>query len=124
VPEGCARATKNSRIGPSNGFRSAAYEYELAGDSANLTTGVDVTGNRVGDVARPLRNSGFEVPMLERTLARLRALLLRDEIGQDIIEYALLASLIAVVAIEVLRIGGTEVADIWSYIATGIDVVP
>jgi pilus assembly protein Flp/PilA len=61
--------------------------------------------------------------MLKVTIDRLRALL-RDESGQDVIEYALLATLIAVVAIGVLSDAGTQVGTLWDNIAAGIAVVP
>lgn len=73
------------------------------------------------DVACPLPAQEGEVSMLLRTIGRLRGLL-RDEIGQDLMEYALLASLIAVAFIGALRAVGTEVTSLWSDIATGIAI--
>lgn len=70
-------------------------------------------------MARPLRDQMREGRMLKRTMGRLGALL-RDDLGQDLIEYALLASLIAVAAIVALRDAGTEVAALWSDIAARI----
>lgn len=59
--------------------------------------------------------------MLLRTIDRFCGLL-RDDVGQDIMEYALLASLIAVALIGALSAAGTEVTSLWSEIASGIDV--
>ena len=50
-------------------------------------------------------------------IARFRALLRNDK-GQDLIEYALLAGLIALVAV-VAGNAGTEVNAIWEDIVTG-----
>ena len=46
--------------------------------------------------------------------------LARDERGQDLIEYALLASLIAIVALAGLLDGRNEVEIIWNNIATDL----
>jgi Flp pilus assembly pilin Flp len=46
--------------------------------------------------------------------------LVRDERGQDLIEYALLASLIAIFSIAGLLNAGGEVESFWGDIATGI----
>lgn len=43
---------------------------------------------------------------------------LRDEAGQDLIEYGLLAGLIAVVAIGAVRITGVEVGAWWTALST------
>jgi Flp pilus assembly pilin Flp len=59
--------------------------------------------------------------MLLRTIGRLRGLL-RDDNAQDIMEYALLASLIAVALIGALRAAGTGIDSLWSDIATGIAI--
>jgi pilus assembly protein Flp/PilA len=61
--------------------------------------------------------------MMVRVTACFRALV-RDDHGQDLIEYALLASLIAVVAIVVIGDVGTEVARLWTAIAGGIPEIP
>ena len=55
--------------------------------------------------------------------ARFRALL-RDDQGQDLIEYALLAGLIALVSTLALTNAGTEVRGIWEDISGAIADVP
>jgi Flp pilus assembly pilin Flp len=60
--------------------------------------------------------------MLVRTLVRLRGLL-QDDIGQDVMEYALLGSLIAVGAIGVLTAADTEVSSLWDEVAAGIAAI-
>ena len=52
-------------------------------------------------------------------LAYLRARLGREE-GQALVEYALIVSLIAVVAIGVITLAGNNVSDIFSKIAQAI----
>jgi pilus assembly protein Flp/PilA len=56
-------------------------------------------------------------------IARFRALL-RDDKGQDLIEYALLAGLIALVAVGAITTAGTEVDAIWDNIVTALQNVP
>jgi pilus assembly protein Flp/PilA len=56
-------------------------------------------------------------------IARFRALL-RDDEGQDLIEYALLAGLIALVAVGAITTAGTEVDAIWDNIVTALQNVP
>ena len=56
-------------------------------------------------------------------IARFRALLRNDE-GQDLIEYALLAGLIALVAVVAIGKAGTEVNAIWEDIVTALQNVP
>ena len=46
--------------------------------------------------------------------------LVQDEQGQDLIEYALLASLIAILSIAGLVDASAEVNGVWDYIATGL----
>ena len=53
--------------------------------------------------------------MFQNAIARFRALL-RDDEGQDLIEYALLAGLIALVAVAAITSAGTEVDAIWDAI--------
>jgi len=60
--------------------------------------------------------------MLVRTIGRLRRLL-RDDIGQDAMEYALLGSLIAVGAIGMLTAADTEVSSLWDELASGIAAI-
>ena len=57
--------------------------------------------------------------MLVRTVSRIRGLL-RDDTGQDVIEYALLGFLISVAAIGALSSAETIIAGLWSDIADGI----
>ena len=52
-------------------------------------------------------------------MALLRSLA-RDDQGQDLIEYALLAALVAIFSIVGLLNAGTEVDTLWTNIATGI----
>ena len=56
-------------------------------------------------------------------IARFRALLRNDK-GQDLIEYALLAGLIALVAVVAIGDAGTEVNEIWSDIVAALQNVP
>jgi len=56
-------------------------------------------------------------------IARFRALL-RDDEGQDLIEYALLAGLIALVAVGAITTAGTEVNAIWDDITQALQNVP
>lgn len=56
-------------------------------------------------------------------IARFRALLRNDE-GQDLIEYALLAGLIALVAVGAITTAGTEVNAIWDDITQALQNVP
>jgi Flp pilus assembly pilin Flp len=50
---------------------------------------------------------------------RLTALA-RDQGGQDLIEYALLASLLAVVTITAISEAGIEVGRLWTTVASGL----
>jgi pilus assembly protein Flp/PilA len=56
-------------------------------------------------------------------IVRLRALLRGDK-GQDLIEYALLAGLIALVAVVGITQAGTEVDRVWDNIVTSLQGVP
>ena len=53
---------------------------------------------------------------------RLRAWL-RDESGQGLTEYGLLATLIAVVVVSALTDFGREVANVWNYIADEVRAI-
>ena len=55
--------------------------------------------------------------------ARLRALL-RDDNGQDLIEYALVASLLVIVMIVVVGDAGGEVGRLWAGISSGLQSLP
>jgi pilus assembly protein Flp/PilA len=50
---------------------------------------------------------------------RLRALV-RDDSGQDLIEYALLAALIALAAVLAITTAGVEVNAVWNRIVTAL----
>ena len=56
-------------------------------------------------------------------IARLRSLLRNDE-GQDLIEYALLAGLIALVAVVAIGDAGAKVNEIWVDIVAALNTVP
>jgi pilus assembly protein Flp/PilA len=43
-----------------------------------------------------------------------------DESGQDLIEYALLAALIALVAVAAIRLTGTTLDGVWDRITTAL----
>ena len=61
--------------------------------------------------------------MFQNAIARFRALL-RDDAGQVLIEYALLAGLIALVAVAAITSAGTEVDAIWDKIVVSLQNVP
>ena len=61
--------------------------------------------------------------MLLNIIVRVRALLRNDE-GQDLIEYALLAGLIALVAVGGITAAGGEVEAIWGDIEAALAAVP
>ena len=56
-------------------------------------------------------------------IARLRALK-RDTAGQDLLEYALLIALIALVAYGAVELTGTSVSGVFNNIATRIGALP
>lgn len=56
-------------------------------------------------------------------VTRFRALMRNDE-GQDLIEYALLAGLIALVSVVAIGQAGTAVNDIWVSIVGQLGTVP
>jgi len=60
---------------------------------------------------------------MEKVITRFRALM-RDDEGQDLIEYALIAGLIALVAVVAIGNAGTEVNTIWTSIVTALQSVP
>ena len=61
--------------------------------------------------------------MLMHVIARFRALLRNDK-GQDLIEYALLAGLIALVAVAAIGDAGVEVDAIWDKVVNELQAVP
>jgi Flp pilus assembly pilin Flp len=54
---------------------------------------------------------------------RLRALV-RDDRGQDLIEYALLAALIALASVLAIQAAGTQVNAVWNAIVGMLQAVP
>lgn len=58
-----------------------------------------------------------------KMITRFRGLMRNDE-GQDLIEYALIAGLIALVAVVAIGNAGTEVDTIWGKIVTSLQTVP
>lgn len=57
--------------------------------------------------------------MMKKLLTRF----VRDEDGQDLIEYSLLAALISVVCIGILRTIGTDINDLFTEISQAIQGV-
>ena len=60
---------------------------------------------------------------LECLLARY-GIILRDEEGQGLIEYVLIAALISVVAIAAIRVVGTNVSGMWDSVQTATTAAP
>ena len=58
--------------------------------------------------------------MIQTLAARIQLAKMRDEEGQALVEYALIISLIAVVAITMLTLTGTNVNKILNSIATAL----
>lgn len=50
--------------------------------------------------------------------------LIRDEEGQDIIEYVLIAAAISVIAIPVIPAIGTSVLNAWTNVGTRVATIP
>ena len=50
--------------------------------------------------------------------------LIRDEEGQDIIEYVLIAAAISVIAIPVVPAIGTAVLNAWTGVSTQVQTIP
>jgi pilus assembly protein Flp/PilA len=48
----------------------------------------------------------------------------RDEQGQDLIEYALLAGLISVVCVVIIAQAGQKVSNVWSAVNSALGTVP
>jgi pilus assembly protein Flp/PilA len=59
---------------------------------------------------------------MRNVLARARAFL-RDESGEDLAEYGLLASLIAIVAMVAVGDLGVQLSDIWGAIVKEIESI-
>jgi pilus assembly protein Flp/PilA len=60
---------------------------------------------------------------MQYLMTKFRALLRNDE-GQDLIEYALIAGLVALVAVVAIQAAGVEVDRVWDNITTGLKKVP
>lgn len=56
-------------------------------------------------------------------MKNLIARFIREDEGQDLIEYALLMGLIALICIAAIRGGGRAVSNIWSDIQTALEGV-
>jgi pilus assembly protein Flp/PilA len=56
-------------------------------------------------------------------LVRMRALLRNDE-GQDLIEYALIAGLISIVAVVAIGDAGTKINQVWQSVVSALNQVP
>lgn len=50
--------------------------------------------------------------------------LVRDDSGQDVIEYALIAAAISVIAIPIIPAIGTTVLNVWTSISTKVSSLP
>ena len=59
---------------------------------------------------------------MRRLIATVRALL-RDDSGQDLMEYGLLASLIAVVVLATVGDVGVQFSDLWTHIVDQLDAL-
>ncbi len=57
--------------------------------------------------------------MMLKLYTRFQTLVTREE-GQDLLEYALLVALIAIVAVGAVTAAGTQVSNIFNKIATAI----
>ena len=64
--------------------------------------------------------SGLRIFEENLEMKQLMTNLLKDESGQDLIEYALIAALIALVAITALTSVGTKVSSVLTDIATSL----
>jgi pilus assembly protein Flp/PilA len=73
--------------------------------------------------ARRVVNDARRELVMTNLITRFRALLHDDE-GQDLIEYALLAGLVALVSTVALTEAGTEVRGIWEDIRDALIAVP
>lgn len=49
--------------------------------------------------------------------------LVRDEEGQDLVEYALLAALLSIVSVAALQVLGPVIASVWERISSAISAV-
>ena len=60
---------------------------------------------------------------MANVIARFVAVV-QDDHAQDLIEYALLASVIAIIAIAAIGGAGTEIGRLWTGIADGLPDIP
>jgi pilus assembly protein Flp/PilA len=72
-------------------------------------------------MARPEQRAE-ETNMVNEMMNRMRALVTNDE-GQDLIEYALLAGLISLVAVATVTSAGTQVSSIFQTITSKLTAV-
>jgi pilus assembly protein Flp/PilA len=70
------------------------------------------------------RSMERDVMNLKNLTYYLRAKLGMDESGQDLLEYALLVALIALVSVGVIAIAGSNVKTIFTNIGTSLDTTP
>jgi pilus assembly protein Flp/PilA len=61
---------------------------------------------------------------MEREMKNLLKKLVRDEQGQDVIEYALLAAAISVIAIPVVPGIGTSILAVYTNVAAQVTAIP
>jgi Flp pilus assembly pilin Flp len=57
--------------------------------------------------------------MLLKMCVKFQALMIREE-GQDLVEYAMLIALLALVLISTVRNIGPDMSSIYAYLSTGI----
>jgi pilus assembly protein Flp/PilA len=48
----------------------------------------------------------------------------RDEQGQDLVEYALLAGLISIVCVGVISSSGNKISSVWSAVDSALGTIP
>ena len=56
-------------------------------------------------------------------LLRIRAIV-RNNKGQDLIEYALIAGLISIVAVVAIGDAGTKIGQVWTNIVSSLNTIP
>jgi pilus assembly protein Flp/PilA len=97
TPRGIPVALRGSVVAVTSLFAAAAFEMEQA----------------------PLAARHKERDAMNLLIARFRALL-RDSSGQDLLEYALLVALIALVCVAVITSTGTQVQTIFQRISDAL----
>ena len=55
-----------------------------------------------------------------RVLDRLIRCVVRDEHGQDMVEYALIMALVSVIAVGAVTLAGTSILGLWDTISSSI----